>query len=186
MTDPSRPAAEHPPRLAAVRPATDVLFVYGTLRFRRILAALLGRVPAAAPATVDGWRTAALRNRPYPGLVRAEGHTASGLLLSGLNAREWRVLDDFEDDEYELRRLPLAAGGAAVGNTEASGKAEASGDAEASGGTAVGGTAGGPGEAWAYLWISPGEVRADTWEADTFAGRQLDTYARRLEVGTDR
>lgn len=151
-------------RLTPVRPDTDRLFTYGTLRFRRILAALLGRVPAAVPAAVDGWRTAALRNRPYPGLVRAEGHTASGLLLHGLNPREWRVLDDFEDDEYELRRLPLTA------------------PPDAS----VTPAAGDPGGAWAwaYAWISPGEVRAETWDADTFAEHQLDTYARLLEAGT--
>jgi hypothetical protein len=34
------------------------------------------------------------------------------------------------------------------------------------------------------VWISPGEVRAETWDAGTFAERRLDTYARLLEAGT--
>ncbi|NSC21628.1 gamma-glutamylcyclotransferase [Streptomyces albus subsp. chlorinus] len=156
MSDPTNggtPAA----RLAPVDPASDTLFVYGTLRFRRILTALLGHVPSAAPATVTGWRTAALRGRPYPGLVPAPGRTAHGLLLTGLDARAWRVLDAFEDDEYALRRLTArtAAGPAAGPGT--------------------------PVPAWSYTWTSPAQVRPDDWEADTFAGQLLDGYATRLE-----
>lgn len=190
MADPS-PNPSPAPRLAPVTPATDALFVYGTLRFPRILTALLGRAPAGTPATVTGWRTAALKNRPYPGLVRAEnggaedlranvraedvrargdrakrdrargdrakgggmgagdsGVGAHGLLLRGLSAREWRILDDFEDDAYELCALPLDIA---------------------------------PHEAWAYIWAAPDQVRADTWEAEVFAARQLDAYAERLE-----
>ncbi|MGP3976919.1 gamma-glutamylcyclotransferase family protein [Streptomyces sp. 8N114] len=144
------------PRLSPVDRTADTLFVYGTLRFRRILTALLGRVPSGTPATVSGWRTAALAGRPYPGLVPAPGQTATGLLLSGLSTHEWRVLDDFEDDEYELRRLPVDGGGGGDGN--------------------------GAGEAWVYTWAVPGQVRAENWEPDVFAGHQLDGYAARLEA----
>ncbi|MBO8195052.1 gamma-glutamylcyclotransferase [Streptomyces oryzae] len=141
-------------RLSPVDSAADALFVYGTLRFRRILAALLGRVPSGTPATASGWRTAALAGRPYPGLVPAPGQTASGLLLSGLSPREWRILDDFEDDEYEL--VPLAVESGTRGYP-------------------------GPGTVWSYTWAAPGDVRTGNWEADTFAERQLDRYAARLE-----
>ncbi|NGO71800.1 gamma-glutamylcyclotransferase family protein [Streptomyces boncukensis] len=133
----------------------DALFVYGTLRFPRILSALLGRVPTGTPATVTGWRTAELKGRPYPGLVAAPGSTASGLLLSGLTAREWRVLDDFEDNEYDLRSLPL--------------------DGPVADGA--------PRSGWAYTWESPDEVRPGNWDPDVFAARVLDTYAARLEAG---
>ncbi|MFI8851869.1 gamma-glutamylcyclotransferase family protein [Streptomyces sp. NPDC053499] len=139
-------------RLSAVDPTADALFVYGTLRFGRILAALLGRVPSTAPAGAAGWRAAALTRRPYPGLVPAPGQIASGLLLSGLSAREWRVLDDFEDDEYELVPLMVESG-----------------------------TGGSPGTVWSYIWAAPDEVLPGNWEADSFAERQLDRYAARLE-----
>ncbi|WKX68886.1 gamma-glutamylcyclotransferase family protein [Streptomyces sp. XD-27] len=90
--------------------APDALFAYGSLQFPEVLTALLGRVPQQRAASAPGWRAAALARRDYPGLVPAEGETAPGLLLTGLTPDEWRILDAFEDDEYELRRLPLSDG----------------------------------------------------------------------------
>lgn len=86
------------------------LFVYGTLRFARVLDALLGRVPEAREARLGEWRAAALEERPYPGLVPAPGGSVRGLLLSGLTAREAAALDAFEGGEYEQRRVTLADG----------------------------------------------------------------------------
>ncbi|MER7047035.1 gamma-glutamylcyclotransferase family protein [Streptomyces jumonjinensis] len=100
-------AVAGPDRLAA---NPDVLFVYGTLQFPEVLEALLGLIPDSVPATARGWRAAALANRVYPGLVAADD-TATGLLLTDLSPEEWRVLDTFEDDWYDLRRLHLASGG---------------------------------------------------------------------------
>ncbi|MEU7313389.1 gamma-glutamylcyclotransferase family protein [Streptomyces sp. NPDC007083] len=171
MTDPNtaeNPAARHA-RLAPVDTAADALFVYGTLRFDRILAALLGRVPPGTPATAPGWRTAALAGRPYPGLVPSAGHTAAGLLLTGLSGTEWRALDDFEDDAYELRRL-AAERGPAVGQ----------GLPAADGRTANSLAA--IGRIWTYVWTAPGEVAAEDWSADVFAARRLAGYAARLEA----
>jgi len=90
-----------------------MLFVYGTLQYPSVLAAVLGRVPAMTPGRVAGWRAAALPGRVYPGLVPAPGRGASGQVLAGLTAGEWRRLDEFEGDAYERRRLPLVAGGEA-------------------------------------------------------------------------
>ncbi|WP_431046364.1 gamma-glutamylcyclotransferase family protein [Streptomyces sp. P1-3] len=90
--------------------APDVLFAYGSLQFPEVLTALLGRVPERSAASAPGWRAARLARRDYPGLVPAEGQTAPGLLLTGLTPDEWRILDAFEDAEYELRRLPLSDG----------------------------------------------------------------------------
>ncbi|GGL61679.1 hypothetical protein GCM10010129_01560 [Streptomyces fumigatiscleroticus] len=90
----------------------DALFCYGTLRFGAVLRALLGRVPARTPAAAPGWRAAALQNRVYPGLVAAApGSAAPGVLLTDLDTREWKILDAFEDDRYDLRRVTLADGG---------------------------------------------------------------------------
>jgi gamma-glutamylcyclotransferase (GGCT)/AIG2-like uncharacterized protein YtfP len=85
------------------------LFAYGTLRFSEVLEALLGRVPEHAPAIAPGWRIAALDGRVYPVLVPGEG-AAGGVLISGLTASEWRVIDAYEDDFYELERLTLVDG----------------------------------------------------------------------------
>ncbi|MGN2637065.1 gamma-glutamylcyclotransferase family protein [Nocardia takedensis] len=101
---PAIPDAERP-----VGPQ-DTLFVYGTLRFPEVLRELIGRSPHTETADLAGWRVAALPGRIYPGLVPAPDAHAPGLLLTGLDPREWAVLDDFEDEEYELRRLDTPDG----------------------------------------------------------------------------
>ncbi|MET7769862.1 gamma-glutamylcyclotransferase family protein [Nocardia sp. NPDC005366] len=88
----------------------DALFVYGTLQFPEVLNELIGRSPESVPAEIPGWRVAALPGRVYPGLVPDPAGVARGVILSGLDAREWEVLDAFEDDEYELRRIRCASG----------------------------------------------------------------------------
>ncbi len=101
------PAAAGQDRLAAVPGA---LFAYGTLQFPGVLKALLGRVPEHASGTVPGWRVAALVARTYPGMVPAGQATASGVLITGLSAADWRLIDTYEQDFYELRQLTLADG----------------------------------------------------------------------------
>ncbi|WP_131768553.1 gamma-glutamylcyclotransferase family protein [Candidatus Protofrankia californiensis] len=89
-----------------------LLFVYGTLCFAEVAHALLGRRPCSQPAAVAGWRAAALPGRVYPGLVPDAVTTAvvAGRVLSDLTLRERTVLDVFEGDEYEVRRLALTDG----------------------------------------------------------------------------
>jgi gamma-glutamylcyclotransferase (GGCT)/AIG2-like uncharacterized protein YtfP len=86
------------------------LFAYGTLQFPGILSALLRRIPEHAAGTVPGWRVAALTARSYPGMVPAGQAAASGILLTGLTMAEWRLIDSYEDDYYELRQLTLTDG----------------------------------------------------------------------------
>lgn len=90
--------------------ASDALFVYGTLRFAEVLTELIGRVPDLEPARLPGRRAAALPGRVYPGLVTATASVTEGFLLTGLSAEEWRVLDAFEDDEYDLLPVTVTAG----------------------------------------------------------------------------
>ncbi|WP_282785794.1 MULTISPECIES: gamma-glutamylcyclotransferase family protein [unclassified Nocardia] len=89
---------------------SDPLFVYGTLMFPEVLVELLGRAPHLDAARVSGRRAAALPGRVYPGLVTAAGAVTRGAVLRGLTAAEWRMLDDFEDDEYELRPVFVRTG----------------------------------------------------------------------------
>jgi len=95
------------PRVGRSIARGDRLFVYGTLQFPEVLVELIGRCPELVAAELAGWRTAALPRRVYPGLVPAADGVARGVVLSGLDADEWAVLDAFEDDEYELRRVRL-------------------------------------------------------------------------------
>jgi gamma-glutamylcyclotransferase (GGCT)/AIG2-like uncharacterized protein YtfP len=89
---------------------SEGLFVYGTLRFPEVLRVLLGRVPELRPARVVGWRARALPGAVYPGLVADPQGEADGLLMTGLREAEWRLLDAYEGESYELRRLPLDGG----------------------------------------------------------------------------
>ncbi|MFF0609601.1 gamma-glutamylcyclotransferase family protein [Nocardia tengchongensis] len=90
--------------------ASDPLFVYGTLRFPAVLSSLIGWVPAMEPARLIGRRAAALPGKAYPGLVTAADSVTDGFLLTGLARDDWRVLDAFEDDEYDLTPVPVLAG----------------------------------------------------------------------------
>src|SRR6266487_644351 len=97
------PPSGQPGRLSA---GSEALFVYGSLLFPEVMRVLLGRIPAGLPASVAGWRVAALPGRVYPALVPGET-VAKGQLISDLTPADWRLLDAFEDDVYELRRLTL-------------------------------------------------------------------------------
>lgn len=94
-------------------PAPD-MFVYGTLRFAPIVSALLGRTPSMTPATVEGWRAAALSGRVYPGLVSAPNGRCRGMRLAGLHRSDRALFDLFEGDAYEPRTLGLTDGRSAV------------------------------------------------------------------------
>ncbi len=83
--------------------------MYGSLRFPEVMRVLLDRVPAYTPAVASGWLVAALPGRPYPALVTASGD-AAGLCVDDLSPAEWVVIDAFEDDVYDLRRLSLRDG----------------------------------------------------------------------------
>jgi|SRR5271166_6478927 len=94
------------PRSARATAARGGLFAYGTLQFGAVLAALLDRVPESVPAIAAGWRAARLRGLSYPGLALGSGH-APGVLLTGLSELEWRILDAYEDTEYDLVAVEL-------------------------------------------------------------------------------
>lgn len=94
-------------RPSSSAPQADTLFAYGTLQFGPVLAELLGRVPDAELGVVRDRRVAALPKRAYPGLVVEPGRLASGLVLHGLAEADWEIIDAFEDEQYELRTVPV-------------------------------------------------------------------------------
>ena len=110
-TSTSSPATSRRPGqldLLQAQAGPGALFAYGTLQFPGVLGAAR-RCPSAA-GTAVGWRAAALAARNYPGMVRAGQATATGILITGLTLAEWRLIDTYEDDFYELRQLTLADG----------------------------------------------------------------------------
>jgi hypothetical protein len=109
------PAAS--PILDGVPTPAEPLFVYGSLTFDEVLAALLGRVPATVAAGLPAHEVRCVRGAAYPALVPAgAGRVADGLLLTDLTAGDWRILDSFEDDLYDLvGAVAVVAGGSRSG-----------------------------------------------------------------------
>lgn len=79
---------------------TEVIFTYGTLMYRSILQALLGRVPEMKHARLDDYRRCAIsdpnRTAKGPVIVPQRGSVVTGYILLGLDSRELRILDLFE------------------------------------------------------------------------------------------
>jgi gamma-glutamylcyclotransferase (GGCT)/AIG2-like uncharacterized protein YtfP len=131
--------------------AGDGLFVYGSLCFDEVLVALLGRVPARVAFSLEGWRVASLRHRPYPGLVAQVGAQADGAVLTDLTDAEWQVLDEYEGPQYERR---------AVGQLD--------------------GVAGRSLVLHTYVWLESGLVEALDWDRADFGRRLLPEYVAAL------
>lgn len=90
------------PRSSRVGPHTpQSLFVYGNLLDPRMRQRLLGRLPEAVAATLEGYQRR--RRRYYFVVEHATGRT-SGLILKHLNERELALLDDYEDVPRLYRR----------------------------------------------------------------------------------
>lgn len=90
------------------------LFVYGTLQHPPVIGALLGRVPEATAAMIDGYRAAPLRGRVFPGLVVDPASKAVGHVIE-VSDSEVDVLDRFEGEQYErvaVRATPTDGRGA--------------------------------------------------------------------------
>ena len=85
------------------------VFAYGTLEFSELLEAVAGRVFPRADAVLDGYARYALFGRNYPGLVAEPGAKTHGTLLTGIDAESLLRIDEFEDDFYERRSLPVVA-----------------------------------------------------------------------------
>jgi len=95
--------------MAAVAAPMSQVFVYGTLMWPSILSTVLGRVPKARAAALEGVHRLKVKDQVYPAAVDfIRGDTSSacamihGLILE-VHAEELVLLDDYEDDEYELK-----------------------------------------------------------------------------------
>lgn len=90
-------------------PAASRLFAYGTLTFRDVIEALLGRPMDPIPAQLLDHACRPVRAAPFPAVVAASGERSDGRLYTGLGARDWELLDRFEGELYrrEVRRIAL-------------------------------------------------------------------------------
>jgi gamma-glutamylcyclotransferase (GGCT)/AIG2-like uncharacterized protein YtfP len=95
----------HAPTNAIERTLRPALFSYGTLRDRDLIAVVLGRrrrLPRRCAASLPDHRCVYVSGARYPVVVAAPGATATGVLLTGLRAKDWARLWFYESADYRL------------------------------------------------------------------------------------
>lgn len=89
-------------------------FFYGSLTDPDVLAAVLGRRPRLAPASLDGWRRLRVRGECYPLIVPAVGERVEGS-VADVGPADARRLAWYEGDDYVQSELTVRlAGGEAA------------------------------------------------------------------------
>lgn len=91
----------------------ELLFIYGTLRDRELLAGILDRrvhLGAQLEAAAPGFRAVHYGSPVYPALVRAPGSAATGLILTDLSGFEFDLLDAYEGERYRRDLIPVMIG----------------------------------------------------------------------------
>jgi gamma-glutamylcyclotransferase (GGCT)/AIG2-like uncharacterized protein YtfP len=89
------------------------LFVYGTLMWPEVMAAVAGRSLEGRPAVLDGVRRVAVRGEVYPALISG-GDSIDGILYQQVTEQELAALDHFEGAEYDRRTVTVRCGDEAV------------------------------------------------------------------------
>lgn len=94
------------------------LFLYGTLRHLPLLEVVLGRMPDPehlCPATLERASVTWVSGQSFPMIRLDVDGTAHGLLLTGLNDRDWARLDFYEGGfDYALTSVETSEGPAKV------------------------------------------------------------------------
>lgn len=87
------------------------LFLYGTLRYPALLAAVLGRdADTMEPATLAGYRVFRVQGADYPGIRVDANAQAHGAILRNLSDEELARLDFYEfDPRFDYLRVSIEA-----------------------------------------------------------------------------
>ena len=134
------------------------LFVYGTLCFPAVLAAVSALAPKAVPAELPDFERRPVRGEVYPAIVPRRESRVEGMFLAGLPRHRLPLLDAFEGREYrrEAHVVHLADGRRPV--------------------------------AWCYVWAPTRrhELAPGPWHMDAFERDALHGYLRRCRrLGRD-
>ena len=81
------------------------LFVYGTLEFPQVVKKLLGTSLEGECAELPGFDRYLLVNRNYPGVISNPAARVDGVLYHGVTPKYFKLLDRYEDEFYERRRV---------------------------------------------------------------------------------
>ena len=124
------------------------LFTYGTLQLAAVMLALTEKDFKHSPASVHGFQRYRMKGKSYPALVDEPGGVVEGTLFTAIDSESMRLLDAFEDCEYERRSIEVVPAD----------------------GTGL--------SAWAYIVPAAGlaAVEYEPWDLAAFAQDVLDEY----------
>jgi hypothetical protein len=78
-------------------------FAYGSLRYEKVMAALIGRIPRHENAAVENAVCLSIKGEVFPAMQLKEGGgTVTGTVWYGLTIDEINTLDQFEDKRYSV------------------------------------------------------------------------------------
>lgn len=83
------------------------MFVYGTLQFGDVLAAVIGRRLEGRAATLTGYARYAVKQQPFPGIVPEPAGEVRGLVYSGIDPVALARIDEFEGELYRRETVPV-------------------------------------------------------------------------------
>lgn len=83
------------------------MFVYGTLQFGDVLAAVIGGRLEGQAATLDGYARYAVKQQPFPGIVPQPGSQVRGLVYTGIDPVALARIDDFEGELYRRETVSV-------------------------------------------------------------------------------
>ncbi|EEF34406.1 Protein AIG2, putative [Ricinus communis] len=86
------------------------VFVYGSLLEEDIVRVLLKRVPRSSPAVLHGFHRFSIKGRVYPAILPVSNNSShvAGKVLFGISDPELRILDIFEDVEYQRTTVDVS------------------------------------------------------------------------------
>lgn len=131
-------------------------FFYGTLMDEGVRVAVLGTAARALvieAATLDGWRRAPVRGRPYPVILPAAGCSVCGVLADRVDNAAAARLDRFEGAEYRKTRVTVRRADSGMASC------------------------------WAYAASDADVVGIGAWDFDRWRRRDRATLLRRLAAG---
>ncbi|KFK29712.1 hypothetical protein AALP_AA7G169200 [Arabis alpina] len=83
------------------------LFVYGSLQEPQVVYVLLNRVPDHISAVLSGFHRFRLTGRVYPTILPDSTREVTGKVLKGITDDELKLLDEFEDVEYDRHTVEV-------------------------------------------------------------------------------
>jgi gamma-glutamylcyclotransferase (GGCT)/AIG2-like uncharacterized protein YtfP len=89
----------------------ESLFVYGTLRNQRVQKKAMGRAVKGVPGVLAGFKKTRVKigDEFYPVIKKSPKSSVKGLVLL-VTRKELHLLDDWESENYERRKVRLRSG----------------------------------------------------------------------------